>query len=43
MFHKNVWRLVQFETLADLVNPELQAKVETAERFLLQNAHGILP
>ena len=31
MFDKNVWRLVQFEALADLVNPELQAKVETTE------------
>ena len=31
MFHKNVWRLVQFEALADLVNPKLQAKVETTE------------
>lgn len=42
MFDKNVWRLVQFEALADLVNPKLQAKVETTERFLLQNAHGVL-
>ena len=31
------------QALANLVDPELQAKVEAAERLFLQDAHGTLP
>lgn len=42
VFNFKVFSLVQFEALADLIDPKLQAQVETTEGFLLQDAHRVL-
>lgn len=42
VFDHYVSRLIQSQALADLVDPKLQPQVETAEGFLLKNAHGVL-
>jgi hypothetical protein len=39
MFHIDLLCLIQSKALAYLVDPELQAQVETAKRLLLQDAH----